>query len=184
MPLGVLKPGPQEPTLSWGLQRPLFFNLECFWEMPRIHPWTPYMRSARSPISQAGMVSLRKLKSDLRTLALRGLCCSPSHLQFATDVWSAEQDKGGRHRGALLSSHALSRSCLWGRPPAQGYWDTGQGIGLPVNSPLGMKKVRLQLKEFCGFGASSGIILAIRTDFNLKKIMYTIYIRMHVLVYI
>lgn len=70
----------------------------------------------------------------------------------------------------------LSRSCLWGQPPAQGCWDTGQGTGLPVNPPLGMKKVRLQPKEFCGFGASSGVILAIRTDFNLKKIMYTIYI--------
>ena len=47
-----------------------------------------------------------------------------------------------------------------------------------------MKKVRVQLKEFCGFGESSGIILGIRTDFNLKKTMYTIYTCMHVFVYI
>lgn len=144
------------------------------------------MRSARSPISQAGMVSLRKLrKSDLRDT---GSERSPAAAQATSSLRQTSglqsRIKEETQRSLAQLPRALQILPLGPALLRPGLLDTGQGIGLPVNSPLGMKKVRLQLKEFCGFGASSGIILAIRTDFNLKKIMYTIYIRMHVLVYI
>ena len=143
------------------------------------------MRSASRPTSRPGVVSVSQ-EPEIRPeyAGSDRILLQPEPPPVCDRHLVCRGGEGRRHRGALPGSRPHSRSCLWGPPARPGLPGHRAGHWSPVNSPLGMKKVRVQPKGFCDFAESSGIILGIRTDFNLKKIMYTIYNCMHVLVYI